>query len=674
MSAASRTSIFADRNSHGVKRRQIRKGTFSCWECKRRKTKCELKEGSNLVCASCQRRGTPCVGQDMVDSMQDIENVKRIDQIESLVDQLIRKRGQNISVFKPLISIEDENARLTNHSSPFLLSTTNKLLSGNSSLSAQLYAVLPIPNEMRLILSRGKFSDLPINLNKQLTLPNEFAMEEHLTQTAELPSPTAHPIHFARKLIQLGLCYQQMSTPDHDVSKQYLEIASRFVTSQDYLMQSNDGVEVLVSEASYYINIGDLPRAWLLVRRAISISQSLAVSPNTNTTRQQTCSTQLLLADRVLSWMLGLPVAIAEDPIGNLPRQVSIPPLVELRRIHTSIFGRIIKRNVRMQRCQFRDGKNSMYDDSTVSRDIDQDLKRALRLSNTDLSRLSASLEGLAPDKIVEQSGRVLAQVEHAFLLIILNQPYLVKSCAYPTSVLAFPFSEAYTRQTVLYASRELLSLFIPFRAYHSSLTYRGFDDKVFVACAMLLLIYIDAHRYENANVLDHQRPGDISICSEAVKMLENTSLTNKDKMSSSMARVLKKLQKIEADAAEGHHHLLWIEEISVQNDRAEIEEDESALSLPIPYFGVMRVSCQATESVAISTDLFESFDIGENVPPDVSSSDTLSSNLTDNMSLSTSFDQALPIDSQNYMEYMNSWLGQEKWTDELSAGIEIPK
>ena len=47
------------------KKRKVRKGTQSCWECKRRKSKCSFSNsGTGSVCDSCTRRGTRCIGQE----------------------------------------------------------------------------------------------------------------------------------------------------------------------------------------------------------------------------------------------------------------------------------------------------------------------------------------------------------------------------------------------------------------------------------------------------------------------------------------------------------------------------------------------------------------------------------------------------------------------------------
>lgn len=48
-----------------AKRRKLRKGTHSCWECKRRKMKCIFDPAKNsTICNGCRRRGSKCVSQD----------------------------------------------------------------------------------------------------------------------------------------------------------------------------------------------------------------------------------------------------------------------------------------------------------------------------------------------------------------------------------------------------------------------------------------------------------------------------------------------------------------------------------------------------------------------------------------------------------------------------------
>lgn len=95
-----------------AKRRKIRKGTRSCWECKKRKMRCVFADVDSpievgpeqLVCVGCQRRGTKCIGQEfeLVEGKDKSENSTlqkkagrrigrqdRVAKVEALLDQLI---------------------------------------------------------------------------------------------------------------------------------------------------------------------------------------------------------------------------------------------------------------------------------------------------------------------------------------------------------------------------------------------------------------------------------------------------------------------------------------------------------------------------------------------------------------------------------------------------------
>ncbi|CAK7222349.1 hypothetical protein SCUCBS95973_004808 [Sporothrix curviconia] len=102
------SSSLTDTPAFPVKRRKLRKGTFSCIECKRRKVRCQfgqqtIDEGG--ACLSCQKHGTPCIGQqfatpsppprhspDPLEQSQYNNVGKRIAEVEALVGQLVRQR------------------------------------------------------------------------------------------------------------------------------------------------------------------------------------------------------------------------------------------------------------------------------------------------------------------------------------------------------------------------------------------------------------------------------------------------------------------------------------------------------------------------------------------------------------------------------------------------------
>jgi hypothetical protein len=98
-----------------TKRRKLRKGTTSCWDCKKRKVKCTFDATSDTICIACRNRGAPCIGQDHpeeefqfhADSKRD-PLVERVSRVESLLEQLIelghrveRNIGSSVSGLRP---------------------------------------------------------------------------------------------------------------------------------------------------------------------------------------------------------------------------------------------------------------------------------------------------------------------------------------------------------------------------------------------------------------------------------------------------------------------------------------------------------------------------------------------------------------------------------------------
>ncbi len=72
-----------------AKRRKIRKGTHSCWECKRRKIRCiPVPDGP---CQSCHQRGTACINQEISEGEIISSEMKNpLVRVEALINQLAK--------------------------------------------------------------------------------------------------------------------------------------------------------------------------------------------------------------------------------------------------------------------------------------------------------------------------------------------------------------------------------------------------------------------------------------------------------------------------------------------------------------------------------------------------------------------------------------------------------
>jgi hypothetical protein len=86
-----------DRES--AKRRKVRKGTQSCWECKRRKVRCIFAALTNTFCDNCMRRGTTCISQEYPDTIgqeaperrKETGMEARLCKVEDMLQQLVEE-------------------------------------------------------------------------------------------------------------------------------------------------------------------------------------------------------------------------------------------------------------------------------------------------------------------------------------------------------------------------------------------------------------------------------------------------------------------------------------------------------------------------------------------------------------------------------------------------------
>ncbi|CAI6289534.1 unnamed protein product [Periconia digitata] len=82
-----------------TKRRKTRKGTHSCWACKKRKEKCIFQFPTSTACQGCVRRGTRCISQELPDdddhdgseTPAGARNMReRLGRVEAALQQLIK--------------------------------------------------------------------------------------------------------------------------------------------------------------------------------------------------------------------------------------------------------------------------------------------------------------------------------------------------------------------------------------------------------------------------------------------------------------------------------------------------------------------------------------------------------------------------------------------------------
>jgi hypothetical protein len=99
------SSVHEDNNASSpspephAKRRKVRRGTKSCWDCKKRKIKCTFESATDAVCISCRRRGATCVSQENPEEQSRAGDgldqlFERVVGVKALLEELVEKIGR----------------------------------------------------------------------------------------------------------------------------------------------------------------------------------------------------------------------------------------------------------------------------------------------------------------------------------------------------------------------------------------------------------------------------------------------------------------------------------------------------------------------------------------------------------------------------------------------------
>ncbi|KAJ5975788.1 hypothetical protein N7481_009495 [Penicillium waksmanii] len=602
-------------DTNSIKRRKVRKGTFSCWECKRRKRRCE-RDLNSTICLSCQRHGVSCVSQELTEApLNDCREIgQRVDHVEALVNKLVQQREarharkQQSDTSSGRTAAEDTESFMA---PPTLQSICHERLSRDRTLSAYLFSILPHPATSIVILSSSTLFSSPLQNSQARKGTNSTFVDGEPRVGLQF---TAHPLVLARRLIQLALCLKQFDASsskqlechlNNSISKaswKYQEIASRFVLSQDFLVSSLDGVETLILESCYYITLGDTRMAWTVQCRAINIARGIGIQhlAEMGDERAEQIWFRLVYSDRFMALMLGIPFTITEESLSWETQLQNSTSSQKLECLHVAIAGRIVTRNVQIQQDKSPreelNGCNIRYNHYSETKDIDEQLKKSAKLLPPTWWLTSSQTNTNSKNNSVEKTAKLLVQLHQHYLIILLHQPYLIRllTCTHDSdSVEHNAVDFTYSKHATASASHEGLLRYLAIRELHQSPTYRPTDDKMYTCAIALLFAHLDGHRHGSANVLDHQRNRDLGLISESIDMMEKVSMANNDPRGLVLIQILRNLMALEDAAAEGSTYHAWCDERIEASDDSQESLTEDSLSLSIPYFGKIHISCR---------------------------------------------------------------------------------
>ncbi|KAJ5131093.1 uncharacterized protein N7515_007132, partial [Penicillium bovifimosum] len=313
--------------------RKVRKGTRSCWECKRRKIRCRYSSNESTTCDWCLSHRSTCVSQMYPETESAQSGVQvlqhRVLRIETLLEELLQRADRNVA---PLVNnnqratsgdhdiatdVLDDTMKSSETSGSVLSLFDNSVFqykrSVNESISSHGSALEPrrtsptydqhitfskfdrvsvhlrslIPSQD--VITALKFESTPWISQLLEAVPSFRSKEDFDLLDLIAPCLSAkHPSVIARGLMCIVLCLQQLPK-DHEVTRIHLGTKSKeimdhitscvssLVTSNDELTATPEGLECLMLQNIFFINSGKPRRAWLSVRRAVAISQLIGL-------------------------------------------------------------------------------------------------------------------------------------------------------------------------------------------------------------------------------------------------------------------------------------------------------------------------------------------------------------------------------------------------------------
>ncbi|KAJ9139146.1 C6 zinc finger domain containing protein [Pleurostoma richardsiae] len=649
----------ADENQHpervervGKRKRSLRRGTHSCWACKRRKEKCSFDDGD--VCTGCLRRGTRCVSQHFADDdaqatansatatgtgtrLQRIEDMiaQLTSEIQSLSQRQIKPLNTPMTSSSPSLAPRATQSQTappasTAHSaSPvaaneMIASTTGLTrLARLQMLSRTLHGSLPCPQDIQLL--RKASARRPVLSTIHITTSYATLRRDGIQPTdgvlLEPPLVTSEPVLIAKYMLQLAVFLQEMQSvmypelgclvePAATLTERCANTAINLVTRQDELLGSIESLEGVILESVYQCNSGRLRLSWMAVERAMLLARTMGLHlAGGNSHRRETLHFldpsgaraelpnlwfRIVHYDLQLSRMLGLPPGAADVTKKTVsPYDMAVEtPEGYLEQVYRHVMILALAQR----------SSDASPPDVKATQALDQELQRAANAVPShwwlppNLAESSKS-----PLKLFWDIRRLITQMLHHDLQNQLNVPYMLANGE------ADRQRSEMARIACVNSSREVLSRFILLRDFNQTASSCRFVNFLgLMAAITLVLAHLGSSRRPHPqnqdgissqvdSLLSHQAPSDRAMMEQALETMRRVSHSSGDALCAQSADVLHRLLDIEARKhlyiAEGSAYVSVHAQPDTQPSAAtSTSAPEEGERIFIPYFGVMRI------------------------------------------------------------------------------------
>ncbi|KAL4977119.1 hypothetical protein BDW66DRAFT_42542 [Aspergillus desertorum] len=613
-------------SNHGAaltrKRRKIRKGTTSCWECKRRKVRCSLVDNPGGVCKACHRRGTQCLTQDFPDEDEDDDDD---DAPRGWRIARAPKLCSPTAADSPGLGPRSQGTQRADVApEPVRRSISTSLADPYADISLELYASLPSRKDVSIICDI--LDQVPLLFYGFITSPYPDAEKDGPDRDESrsflaVPPPESHPALLARYMLRIATALQSLdikkcgkklaglSEAPQVMSKRLAETAIRLVTSRDELLDTVEGVECVMMEGNYRVNCGNYCPAWIAFRKAMTLAQVIGIHRPGHPLRlldgrrkdRSFLWYRIVYVDRFMCLMMGRPQGSMDCRMATGGAFGADTPLGQLERAHCLVAHRILERN-----------DAGIYSVDTT-RDIDYQLHKAAEMMPGGWWMVPNTAH---PDHPVDGKMRLVSQINHYGLVNQLHIPYMLR-------YVNAEQLHSYSHTTCINASREILTRYLVLGSSNTvACTCRIIDFFALSSVLLLLLAHLRQHTRGPGEFspLAHQRQGDRAMVSKALDNLQNVAWVSQDRIIAQSAHLLSRLRDIEGEAAQGPvtysvHSIGSPEEVEKETERGPLPLTRG-LRFCVPWFGFVRVVAEIARRTPSAAEIMAGKDILQYRPP----------------------------------------------------------
>ncbi|KAI8963723.1 hypothetical protein F5Y11DRAFT_318474 [Daldinia sp. FL1419] len=614
------------------KRRKIRKGTHSCWECRRRKTRCQYASDTAAICTGCEARGTSCLSQEFPNEQpqgSDRGLSQRLSRVEILLERLLEHTTSTsytpglvgepptssvsaedeldsspgmlrpsaaehppvINIFDALQGDNGSGASVQTSYMPTPASTQAEVVptlpAKHAQISKALHATFPCQHDINAILTEGHGAEFTA---AYFSCYN--GSSEPPSTIYQIPPASSHPALLAKRLMQLTVCMQRTSTknfPENLISKEPIRAQmSRIVNTVSELFASNDdlvgsveSLEALTLISLYHANVGNLRKSWLALRRAIAVTQLMganrwpddkplkSVDPRSDP-KTRTRGSALWYRMNFSDRYLSLLLGL---PAASDDDSFASPERVccDIPTHKISLLHCAISGAI-IKRNANSNGKGLVGADDNfgVTQAIDCSLEAAAKSMSPEWWQ-PVDLPDAAtasPKELMDAHMHVMMQMNHYHLLILLHLPYFIRD----------PKERRwdYSKTTCLHASRKVLEAYLVFRHLTNAAgACRHTDYGALTASMTLLLGYLDPKLRSRDPETSRRRSADRKLVLEVRDVMQEISKRDDDKLSRETSDIITRLAPLtDVDLVVGSSSSL-----------------DAPVRLEIPYLGTININ-----------------------------------------------------------------------------------